>query len=172
MVLVGRVARTHGIRGQVIVNPETDFPEERFREGAVLYVRRHAATEPLMVRTVRFHQGRPILAFEGIASIDDAEWLKGAELRVPEGTLHRLPADQFYRHDLVGCLVQTTDGREVGVVMDVVGTREVSHLLVKKGRHEVILPLAADICIEIDTDARRIVIAPPEGLLGLNETGG
>lgn len=169
--MVGRVARTHGIRGQVIVNPETDFPEERFREGAVLYAQRHAATQPLTVRAVRFHQGRPILTFAGIESIDDAEWLRGAELRIPEDALQTLPADQFYRHDLVGCLVQTTNGRELGAVAEVVGTREVSHLVVKKGRQEVLVPLAADICVEIDTQARRIIVEPPEGLLELNDNG-
>lgn len=170
--MVGRVARTHGIRGQVIVNPETDFPEERFRAGAVLYARRAVATQPLAVSAVRFHQGRPILTFEGVDSIEDAEWLRGTELRIPEDALLRLPVDQFYRHDLVGCLVQTRGGRELGTVTEVVGTREVSHLVVKRGGHEVLVPLAADICIAVDTHARRIIVEPPEGLLELNEDGG
>jgi 16S rRNA processing protein RimM len=172
MVMVGRVARTHGLRGQVIVDPETDFPEERFREGAVLYARRDAATQPLAVSAVRFHQGRPILAFDGVGSIEDAAWLRGAELRIPEDSLQRLPGGEFYRHDLVGCLVRTTGGRELGTVAEVVGTRAVSHLVVKQGRHEVLLPLAADICVEIDTHARRIIVEPPEGLLEVNDSGG
>ena len=87
MVVVGRIARTHGLRGQVIVNPETDFLEERFREGAVLYARRQTLTQPITVTAVRFHQGRPILTLEGVASIDEAERLAGAELRVPAEAL-------------------------------------------------------------------------------------
>ena len=100
LVLVGRVARPHGIRGQVIVNPETDFPEERFRVGevAAASVRRIAAEAPRDSRRVKFHQGRPIVALDGIETMNDAEALAGAELRVPAGRAraaagrHVLPA--------------------------------------------------------------------------------
>jgi len=169
MVVVGRVARTHGIRGQVIVNPETDFVEQRFRDGAVLYARRNATAQPLTVSAVRVHHGRPILTLEGIASIEEAEWLAGAELRIPAGALQRLPANQFYRHDLVGCRVRTAAGLDLGVVEAVEGPQQSSHLVVRRGRHEVLVPLAADICIEIDARGRNIVIEPPEGLLELND---
>jgi len=168
MVVVGRVARTHGLRGQVIVNPETDFLEERFREGAVLYARRQTVTQPITVTAVRFHLGRPILTLEGVASIEDAEGLAGAELRVPAEALQELPADQFYCHDLVGCQVRTTTGRDLGTVTAVEGLRGGSYLVVRRGRTEVLVPLAADICIEIDARGRNIVIEPPEGLLDLN----
>ena len=76
MVLVGVVARTHGIRGEVIVNSETDFPEERFKVGGTLS--RGSATGPieaLQVTSVRFQQGRPILGLAGFSSIDEAERL-------------------------------------------------------------------------------------------------
>ena len=168
MVVVGRIARTHGLCGQVIVNPETDFLEERFREGAVLYARRQTLTQPITVTAVRFHQGRPILTLEGVASIDEAERLAGAELRVPAEALQELPADQFYRHDLVGCRVRTRTGRDLGTVTAVEGPREGSHLVVRQGQNEVLVPLAADICVEIDAHGRHIVIEPPAGLLDLN----
>ena len=170
MVVVGRVARAHGIHGQIIVNPETDFPTARFREGAVLYARRQTLAQPLTVTAVRFHQDRPILTLEGVASIADAQRLAGAELRVPAETLQELPPDQFYRHDLVGCSVRTTSGRNLGTVTAVEGPREGSHLVVRLGQNEVLVPLAADICIEIDPRGRSIVIEPPEGLLDLNDT--
>jgi 16S rRNA processing protein RimM len=171
MVLVGRVARPHGIRGQVIVNPETDFLEERFREGAELFALHHGALLGLRVRSVRLHRGRPILGFHGADSIEAVRWLAGAELRVPEDALHQLPADQFYRHDLVGCRVTTTSGRDLGTVLAVEGPRDGSHLIVRKAGRDVLVPLAAEICVEIDTRGRRIVIEPPDGLLELNETG-
>ena len=60
MALVGRIARPHGIRGQVIVNLETDFPEDRFRPGAQLFVRRNGVVEAVTVTTVRFQQERPV----------------------------------------------------------------------------------------------------------------
>jgi 16S rRNA processing protein RimM len=169
MVVVGRVARTHGLRGQVIVNPETDFLEDRFRAGSVLYVRQTLEAQPLVVTAVRFHQGRPILSLEGIGSIQEAERLAGAELRVPADAVKQLPADEFYRHELVGCRVRTTAGLDLGTVAAVEGPREGSRLVVRRGRSEVLVPLAADICIEIDTRGRSIVIEPPEGLLDLNQ---
>ena len=168
MVVVGRVARAHGLRGQIIVNPETDFLEERFRTGAVVYARRAGVAQPLRMTAVRFHQGRPILTLEGVLSIEQTGWLTGAELRVPADALQELAADEFYRHDLVGCRVRTTTGLDLGVVTAVEGPRAGSHLVVRRGRSEVLVPLAADICIEIDPRGRSIVIEPPEGLLDLN----
>src|SRR4030095_4425774 len=87
-LVVGRVARPHGIRGHVIVNPETDFPGERFRAGEVLLLSR-AGMDPIPYRilSVRFHQGRPILELEGVGSISEAELLAGAELRLPAASV-------------------------------------------------------------------------------------
>src|SRR5690349_9448638 len=105
LVTVGRIARTHGNRGQVIVNPETDFPDERFQPGHTLYVLRDGCVQPVAITAVRFHQGRPILGLAGVDSMTDAEALAGLDLRVPAETLHPLPEAAFYRHDLVGCAV-------------------------------------------------------------------
>jgi 16S rRNA processing protein RimM len=171
MVVVGRVARPHGIRGQVIVNPETDFVEERFRAGAEVFTLRHSAVMGLRVNTMRVHRGRPILGFHGIDSIEAVGWLAGGELRVPADTLQRLPADQFYRHDLVGCRVTTTSGRDLGTVSAVEGPLAGSYLVVRQARGELLVPLAAEICVVIDARERRIVIEPPDGLLELNEPG-
>ncbi len=171
MAVVGRVARPHGIRGQVIVNPETDFIEERFRQGAEVFAMRHGVPLSLKVSSVRLHRGRPIVGFDGADSIEAIGWLPGAELRVPADALRELPVDQFYRHDLVGCRVTTTSGRELGTVSAVEGPREGSYLVVRKAGRELLVPLAAEICVEIDAPQRRIVVAPPDGLLELNETG-
>src|SRR5438105_9735039 len=101
MAVVGRIARAHGIRGQVIVNVETDFPEERFQPGAELFVERGGSVEPLTLTAVRFQNGRPVVAFAGIESIDAVTPMAGLELRVPADRLLTLPAGVFYRHDLV-----------------------------------------------------------------------
>src|SRR5688572_17800511 len=98
MVVVGRVARAHGNRGEVAVNPETDFPAERFREGSALHVRRAGAIETLTIARVRFHQGRPVVALAGVASIDAAEALAGSELRIDPAALVKLDEGSFYRH--------------------------------------------------------------------------
>lgn len=168
MVLVGIVARTHGNRGEVIVNPHTDFAEERFRPGATLAVRRPGG-EPGTVdlTSVRFHQGRPILGLAGIDSIGAAEAFAGAELRIPASAQAPLPEGRYYHHQLVGCEVVTADGQPVGQVASVEGEEGASRLVVRNRRGDVLVPLADEIC-RIDVPARRIVITPPEGLLELN----
>ena len=100
LVLLGHIARPHGIRGQVIVNPETDFPEDRFQPGAELFIERRGAVEALRVTTARFHRERPVIGIEGIETVDDAATLSGHDLRVPVARLAALPPDTFYRHDL------------------------------------------------------------------------
>lgn len=168
MVTVGRVARRHGNRGAVIVNPETDFPEARFGPGRVVYVRRGADIEPLTINGVRVQQGRPIVAFEAVDTMTQAEALAGTELRVPVADLAPLPRGAFYRHDLVGCRVVTVAGEPVGVVAAVEGDLDVSRLVVETPEGEVLVPIAREICVRIDPQAREITIDPPEGLLDLN----
>src|SRR5213596_2911855 len=92
MALVGRIARAHGIRGQVIVNLDTDFPEARFQPGAELFVQRGGTIETLRIADVRFHRERPVIGIDGVSTMDDAEALAGLELRVPADRLAALPA--------------------------------------------------------------------------------
>jgi 16S rRNA processing protein RimM len=172
MAVVGRIARPHGIRGQVIVNPETDFPEERFGVGATLFVRRGDRIEPFTVTTSRIQQGRPVIGLEGVADMNTAQTLAGLEFRVPAETLAVLPEGTFYHHDLVGCVVTTVDGVAVGTVSAVEGDAGNTRLVVQSERGEVLVPLAVDICTQIEPDAKRIVIQPPEGLLDVNERPG
>src|SRR3984893_10604432 len=98
MAVVGRIARTHGLRGEVIVNLETDFPAERFYPGAELFVVRGGERTRLTLAGVRFHQGRPIVAVTGIDSIDRAQELSGLDLRVPPERLGAAAAGPLLRH--------------------------------------------------------------------------
>jgi 16S rRNA processing protein RimM len=168
MAVVGRVARAHGIRGQVIVNLETDFPGERFQPGAELFIRRAGRIEPIQITTVRFQQDRPVIGIEGVEDMNGAAALAGSELRVPVDRLTALPRDTYYRHDLVGCVVETRDGRRLGEVSGVEGTLGGSRLVVDTSSGEVLVPMAAEICTTVDPAGKRIVIEPPEGLLDLN----
>ncbi|MFO7691623.1 MAG: ribosome maturation factor RimM [Vicinamibacterales bacterium] len=170
LVVVARVARPHGRRGDVILNVETDFPEQRFAPGNRVFVRRSAEIGSLAVRSVFFMKARPVVGFEGFASIDDAETLVGLELRIPAGELAGLPPGMFYHHDLVGCRVETPGGDAVGEVVRVEGSGEASRLVVETPRGEELIPLASEMVPVIDTAARRIVVTAPDGLLGLNDT--
>jgi 16S rRNA processing protein RimM len=168
MAVVGRVARPHGLRGQVVIDVETDFPGERFRPGVEVFVRQAADVRPVTITSVRFQRERPIIGLEGVATIESAEKLAGAELRVPVDRLAPLPEGTYYRHDLVGCRVEGAGGSLIGVVVEVEGDAGSSRLVVDAPGGVVLVPLAAAICRTIDPARKRIVVDPPEGLLDLN----
>jgi len=171
MVLVGHVARPHGRFGRVLVNAATDFPQARFAPGSTLHVRRSGGEERLTIAGMQMHLGRPLVAFEGVTTIDEAETLSGAELRVPEAELAPLREGSYYEHALVGCEVVTTTGRALGPVRTVEGGASGARLIIGEGRDEIQIPLAHEICVTIDVARRRIVVDPPEGLIELNAPG-
>ena len=175
MISVGRVARPHGNAGRVVIDPDTDFAEERFRPGNAVYVRRvgdGGAVARFVLRDVRFHRGRPIVGLDGVSTIGGAEALAKAEVRVPEESLGRLPAGTFYYHELIGCRVETVEGRALGTVASIEGGGEAHRLVVEDASDELQVPLTAPICVRVDPRERVIVLDPPEGLLDLNRSGG
>lgn len=170
MLLVGVVARTHGNKGEVIVNATTDFPDERFAVGATVWGRAAGGVttgERLRIRAFRMHQGRPVIGFHGVATMSDAERYAGWDLRIPAAERRPLPPHVYYRDDLIDCEVVTNDGEVVGRVRAVDGEGQAVRLVVAAARGEVLVPLAQDVCA-VDVPARRIVVTPPEGLLDVN----
>jgi 16S rRNA processing protein RimM len=168
-LVVGRVGRPHGVRGQVTVEVHTDDPDTRFAVGAVLTTDPPAAG-PLTVESVRWHSGRLLVEFAGIADRTEADGLRGtwltmdsAQVTPPENP------DEFYDHELVGLAVVTTSGEPVGVVTDV--RHHGQDLLViqpaEPRRDGLLVPFVAAIVPEVDVAAGRLVIDPPPGLLDL-----
>lgn len=170
MVLVGRIARPQGNRGEVIVDADTDFPEARFAEGGMVFVNRGGEPEPLAIAEFRMHAGRPVVRFGEMTSIDEAETLRGLEMRVPESALGELPNGMWYHHELLGCRVKTKDGRDIGKVVAIQGPTERSILEIEGPEGRALVPLAAEFC-RVDRDARIVEIDPPEGLLDVNRAG-
>lgn len=172
MVTVGRIVRPHGLAGHVIVASETDFPDVRFEAGQSLYVgRAEGDTGAAMTIAVsRAHQGRWIVGFDGVSSVDDAETLRGCELRIPAATLQPLTEGAYYLHDLVGCEVTTTAGQRVGVVREVDLNAGTPVLVVggSEGETDVLVPFVDAICTKVDVTGKRIEIAPLPGLIELN----
>jgi len=166
LILVGIVARTHGNKGQVIVNPHTDFIEDRFRVGARFETRLSDGTRTTSeVTAARIHQGRPVIGLAGVTSIGEAERYAGAELRIDAAEQQALPEGHYYHHELIGCQVVTADGDLVGRVIAVEGEGQSRLVVDGPGRrHEI--PLADEICT-VDVTARRITVRPPPGLLEL-----
>ncbi len=167
LISVARIARPQGIRGEVIADLLTDFPE-RF---AALETARVKTPDgellTLRLENSRPHKGRILLKFAGYDTMNAAETLRDARVMVMRDQLVKLPEDSFYSFDLVDCEVTTKDGQPVGRVGNVQNYGAAPLLVVDADDKEFMIPLASSICIEIDVAQKRIVIDPPEGLLEL-----
>ena len=170
-LVVGRIGKPHGIRGELTVEVRTDAPEIRFAPGSVL-VTAPARVGPITVEAVRWHSGRLLLRVEGVHDRTAAEGLRGVVLSadVPDDEVPEDP-EEFYDHQLRGLAVRTADGSAVGVVDDVVHLPAQDLLAVKRdGGREVLVPFVAEIVTGIDVDAGTLTVDLPEGLLDLDLT--
>jgi 16S rRNA processing protein RimM len=165
-LVVGRIGRAHGIRGEVTVEVRTDDPERRLAPGAVL------ATDPpergpLTVATGKVHSGRLLLRFEGVQDRNGAEALRDT-LLVADVDPDETPEDpeEFYDHQLVGLDVVTVGGEHVGEVAEMLHLPAQDLVAVRRpdGR-EVLVPFVAAIVPKVDLEEQRMVIDPPPGLL-------
>lgn len=163
LVLVGRVVKPQGRHGEVAVEPFSDRPD-RFPT-----LRRAFVPGPgggaREVRVLRCwpHKGRFVLAIEGISSIDEAETLRGLELRIAEEDLAPLPEGSYYHHQLRGLRVEDEAGSEMGVVEDVVETGAEARVLVVRGPGgETLLPFAVGFVKAVDVARGRLVALRPE----------
>jgi 16S rRNA processing protein RimM len=171
MVTVGRVVRSHGHRGHVVVFSETDFAADRFAPGASVATLTTDGLRTLRVVASREHDGRWIVGFDGVESIEDAERLRGAELRIAAEDVRPLQSG-YYVHDLVGCEVVTTSGTAIGRVTSVHLGSGPPLLVIDGATGEVLVPLAQEICRVVDVAGKRIVVEPIDGLVELNAPGG
>lgn len=168
-VTVGRIVRPHGIKGQVVVAPETDFGAARFEVGAALSALVDGQMRTFVVTSSREHDRRWVVGFEGVTTMNDAETLRNVELRVAPEALQPLSEGRYYVHDLAGCQVVTVSGVKVGRV-DRVDLGTATPMLVIAGRRgEVLVPLVDTICTRVDVAAKVIEIDPPDGLIELND---
>jgi 16S rRNA processing protein RimM len=166
-VVVGRIGRPHGVRGEVTVEVRTDDPDDRFVPGAVLLTE-PAARGPLTVAGVRWHREVLLLTVTGVESREAAEELRDTELHVPVADLPELEdPDAYYDHQLVGLAARLTDGSALGTVTAV--RHEGADLLVvaRDGGRELLVPFVAAIVPTVDLAGGVVVVDPPEGLLDL-----
>ena len=168
--VAARIGRPHGLRGEVTVQVHTDDPEGRFVVGES-FTTEPAATGPLVLRSVRQHQGIYLLAFEGHTDRTAAEALRGTRLLVAddEDDAAEGEEDGWREDDLVGFAVVLPDGSPLGEV-SALHVRPVQDLLeVRTPGGEVLVPFVDELVPEVDEDARRVVVDPPPGLLELGE---
>jgi 16S rRNA processing protein RimM len=166
LLVVGRIGRAHGLRGEVLVDVRTDEPEARMAPGAVLATDPGTAG-PLTIATGRVHSGRLLLHFAGVTDRTGAEALRGVLLLADiDPDARPQDEDEWYDHQLVGLDVVRVDGAPVGEV------REVLHLpghdvlaVTRPDGTEVLVPFVSEIVPEVDVEANRLVVTPPPGLL-------
>ena len=171
-IVVGRVGRPHGIRGEVVIGVRTDEPDLRFAAGAVLDVGRSpegpADGGQLKVVSARWHSGQLLVAFGGVTDRTAAGDLTGSWLSVDSGQLPEVTdPDEFRDHELIGLSVRTTTGEPVGVVTDVLHYGQ-DLLVVQRAdgaQGECLVPFVKAIVPEVDVAAGVVVIDPPLGLL-------
>ncbi|MFF4807393.1 ribosome maturation factor RimM [Micromonospora chersina] len=179
LLIVGRIGKPHGIRGEVTVEVRTDEPEARFAPGAVLRTEPGAVAPPepgayrvpekLTIESARWHQGRLLVAFEGVLDRNVAEALRGTLLGVDSADVAP-PADpeEFLDHQLVGLAVVTPAGERLGEVARI-DHAPASDLLVMRrpdGR-TALIPFVKAIVPEVDVQGGRVVVELPGGLLDL-----
>jgi 16S rRNA processing protein RimM len=171
-ILVGTVARAHGLHGEVVVDSYSDAPE-RFAPGSELSAALSAATEApprrLRVATSRPFQERLLVRFEGIENRTDAEALRGAELTVPRREVKPLPQGQHYRFELIGLEAATSAGERIGEVVEVFTTGSNDVFVVRGERGEILIPAIPGVIVSMDVAAGTITIDPPAGLPGWDE---
>ncbi|WP_329198683.1 MULTISPECIES: ribosome maturation factor RimM [unclassified Streptomyces] len=165
-LVVARIGRAHGIKGEVTVEVRTDEPELRLGPGAVLQTE-PASAGPLTIETGRVHSGRLLLRFEGVKDRTGAEALRNI-LLIAEVDPTELPEeeDEYYDHQLMDLDVVLEDGTEIGRIT------EISHLpsqdlfiVERPDGSEVMIPFVEEIVAEIDLEEQRCVITPPPGLI-------
>ncbi|WP_327069101.1 ribosome maturation factor RimM [Kitasatospora sp. NBC_01302] len=165
-LVVGRIGRAHGIRGDVFVEVRTDEPELRLGPGAVLLTD-PAAVGPLTVESGKVHSGRLLIRFAGVKDRTDAEALRGTML-IAEVDPEERPEeeDEYYDHQLIGLDVVLLDGTPVGELTEVVHLPYQDLLTVTRpDGTEVLIPFVSKIVPTIDLENQRAVIDPPGGLI-------
>ncbi len=163
LVVVGRIGRAHGIRGDVSIEVRTDEPESRFVVGGELIT---DSGRGLRIQDVKWHSGRLLLAFEGVEDRTEVEKLRGMLLQV-ERDEAETPEDpeEFYDSALIDCRVVDRDGVDLGTVREVAHLPAHDLLVIDREGSEVLVPFVRGFVPEVDIAARRIVVTPPEGLL-------
>lgn len=165
---VGKVVNTHGIRGEIKVVPQTDFPDVRFAKGSQLMLIQPETNMLLnvTVESARLHKNTYMVKLQGFDNINDVEKYKGWILKVAEDHLLELAEDEYYYHEIVGCQVITEEGECLGEIVEVLspGANDVWVVKRSKGK-ELLLPVIDEVIVDVDVKHKQVKIHLMEGLL-------
>jgi 16S rRNA processing protein RimM len=168
LIVVAQIAKTRGLRGEVVADLLTDFPDRFENLESLIGITPEQARRSLQIEERWFHGDRLVLKFAGFDRIEEAKELVGLQLAVPAAERVELPSGSFYEYELAGCRVETVSGQHVGEVKGTMrtGAGDILTVVDPAGR-EMLIPMVTDICVAIDIENKLIRIDPPEGLLEL-----
>jgi len=165
---VGKIVNTHGIRGELKIMPQTDFPEERFRKGSQLLIERpgQRGVVPVTVEAARPHKQMYIVKLAGFDNINDVLSFKNSLLRVSEKDLVELGEGEYYFYEIIGCTVVTDEGRTLGKISEILrpGANDVWVVERPQGK-PVYIPYIDDVVLDVDVAQKRVTVHVLEGLI-------
>ena len=167
LVIVARAVRTRGLKGELVAELLTDFPERFESLEELIAVSPDGERQTVKLENFWFQNGRVILKIESFDDVDSARVFIGFDFAVPEAERVQLETDEYYDWELEGCTVSTVDGDSVGIVSSIMKTGGTEILVVSDAEVERLVPLAASIVKDIDRANKRILIDPPPGLFEL-----
>ncbi|WP_256761456.1 ribosome maturation factor RimM [Cohnella sp. WQ 127256] len=165
---IGKIVNTHGIKGELKVWTQTDFPEVRFKPGSKLLMFPPETGEPITIEIVssREQKAMYVIKVKGFDNINQVEKYKGWELKVTDNERVPLPEGEYYYRDIVGCEVESEEGEQLGSVKDIMSTGANDIWIVKMSNgKELLIPVIDDVLIDVDVAARKIKVRLLEGLL-------
>ena len=168
LVAIAKTVRQRGLRGELVADILTDFPERFEKTGRVFVVKQNGEQIELNLESFWFQKDRIILKFEKIDSIEAAEDLINCEICIPETEAVELEDDEFFDWELQDCRVETVEGETVGKVREVMRTGGTEILVVDSATDEkkdFLIPFASEICVEVDVENKLIRVDLPEGIL-------
>ncbi|MGD7043659.1 ribosome maturation factor RimM [Jeotgalibacillus proteolyticus] len=165
---VGKIVNTHGIRGEVRVISRTDFPDERYVPGNVLFLFKEGQQDAkeLIIKSHRKHKNFDLLTFEGFENVNEVEPFKEGMLKISEDQLTSLDENEFYYHEIVGCSVWTDEQVELGVIKEILspGANDVWVVQTPEGK-ELLIPYIESVVKSVDVSSKQVTISVIEGLL-------
>ncbi len=165
LITIAKTVKTRGLRGEIVADLLTDFPERFDNLTRVFAVCADNKTSELELEKFWFQKNRIIFKFKDIDSIEGAEKWRDCEICVPESEAVELEEDEFFDWELENCAVETVEGEKIGEVQELMRTGATEILVVKGAEKEYLIPFAETICVEIDTENKLIRVDIPEGLL-------
>ncbi len=166
--VIGTIVSTHALKGEVKIYSTTDFKEERYKVGNILYIEKGNQMFEVKVKSYRVHKDFELVSFENYNNINDVLELIKCKVYVHESQLHDLESDEYYYHELIDSFVYN-ENNLIGKVIDVVNYGASDILIIKSAQgKEIMIPFVDEFIKEIDSENKTIKIEIIEGLLGEN----